>query len=159
MAETVEKLAYEEAKSAIACQETTLDGLRSRAGTLLAAASLVTSFLGGQVLAKPTLSEGVLSQPDVGTEGWIAILMFVGVAGLTLAILWPYDWRFVMGAGAILQASGAESFESVQGQLAKFHEKNYDANEGKLDRLFWFFRLACVLLVGETVAWVIALSG
>ena len=156
MADTVGKLAFEEAQSAISSQATTLDGLRARAGTLLAAASLVTSFLGGQALAKPTLDKGLVVRPDVGFEGWVAIGFFVLVAVLTLAILWPYEWRFVMGAQTIL--TGAD-FETTQRDLAEYHEKNYDANKEKLDGLFWCFRLACIFLACETVAWIIDLGG
>lgn len=156
MTDTVAKLAYEEARSAISSQSTTLDGLRSRAGTLLAAASLVTSFLGGQALAKPTLDNGLVVRADVGCEGWVAIGLFVLVAALTLAILWPYEWRFVMSAKTILAGT---DFEATQRDLAEYHEKNFDSNKKKLDRLFWCFRWACVFLAGETVAWIVELGG
>lgn len=156
MPDYVGKLAYEEARSAISLQSTTLDGLRSRAGTLLAAASLVTSFLGGQVLAKPTLDKGLVVRAEIGTEGWVAIGFFIAVAVLTLAILWPYKWRFVMGATTILKGT---DFEATQRELAEYHENNYDLNQAKLDRLFWCFRGACVFLAGETVAWILDLGG
>jgi hypothetical protein len=41
------QLAYEEARQAVAQQIGELDNIRARAGTLLAVASLSTSFLGG----------------------------------------------------------------------------------------------------------------
>jgi hypothetical protein len=44
------QLAYEEARQAVAQQIGELDNIRVRAGTLLAVASLSTSFLGGFVL-------------------------------------------------------------------------------------------------------------
>jgi hypothetical protein len=156
MAETVVNLAYEEAKSAISSQASTLDGLRSRAGTLLAAASLVTGFLGGQALVKPTFDKGVVVRADIGTEGWIAIGCFILVAVLTLVILWPYQWRFEMGAKVILKG---DDFEGTQRELAEYHEKNWDSNKIKLDRLFSCFRWATVLLAAETVAWIIDLGG
>lgn len=159
MGDTVISLAYDEAKAAITAQAAALDGLRSRAGTLLAAASLVTSFLGGQVLAKPQLSSGVVTRPEIGTEGWFAIAFFVALAVLTLAILWPYQWRFVMSAKTILSNGGTSTFDASQQELAEFHETNHDLNAEKLDQLFWCFRLACVLLVAETIAWVLDLSG
>ena len=156
MPETVATLAYEEARSAISSQVSTLDGLRARAGTLLAAASLVTSFLGGQALAKPALEHGLIVRGEVGTEGWVAIGFFILVAALTLAILWPYKWRFDMGASTILTGS---DFNQTQTDLAEYHEQNYNLNQGKLDRLFWCFRWACLFLAAETVAWIIDLGG
>jgi hypothetical protein len=159
MADTIGRLAYDEAKSAITAQASVLDGLRARAGTLLAAASLVTSFLGGQVLAKPQLASGVVSRPSIGTEGWAAIVCFVGLAVLALAILWPYKWRFVLSAGTILSNGESSDFEGAQKELAEYHETNHDLNEDKLGRLFWCFRFACALLVAETIAWILDLSG
>jgi hypothetical protein len=55
------KLAHQEGLRAIAQQQSVLDGLRGRAGTLLAVASLATSFLGGLAL------QGA-GRP--GTPGW-----------------------------------------------------------------------------------------
>lgn len=156
MSETVAGLAYGEARSAISSQVSTLDGLRARAGTLLAAASLVTSFLGGQVLAKPALEHGLIVRGQVGTEGWIAIAFFILLAVMTLAILWPYQWRFDMGATAIL---GGTDFNETEAELAKYHEQNYDSNKERLDRLFWCFRWACVFLAAETIAWIVDLGG
>jgi hypothetical protein len=156
MSDTVSSLAYEEARSSVSSQISTLDGLRARAGTLLAAASLVTSFLGGQALTKPALEHGLVVRGEIGAEGWVAIGFFILVAMLTLGILWPYQWRFDMGATTILTGS---DFDETQRDLAKYHEQNYDLNKAKLDRLFWFFRWACVFLAAETVAWLVDLGG
>lgn len=159
--DTVGKLAYDEAVRAIAGQAGVLDNLRSRAGVLLAAASLVTAFLGGQALALPTIAKGILVRSPIGVWGVVAIVGFVGVALLTVAILWPYRWRFAMGTGPILVAGDDPdpmSFEDVQAQLAEYHDRNYDLNQPKIDRLFWVFRVACLLLTAETVAWILDLQ-
>ena len=158
MPDSAGKLAYDEARAAIGAQAATLDGLRARAGTLLAAASLVTSFLGGQVLAKPSLDKGLIVRPDLSSGDFVAIAMFVGVAALTLAILWPYEWRFEMSAKVILGYGKDADVDAVQRQLAAFHENNHDKNEKKLDWLFWCFRGACILLVAETIAWIVELG-
>jgi hypothetical protein len=50
-------------------------------------------------------------------------------------------------------------FESAQKSLAEYHESNHDQNEEKLGLLFWCFRIACALLVAETIAWILDLSG
>jgi hypothetical protein len=58
MAVDISRVVYEESVRAMNQQAGVLDNLRARAGTLIAAASLVTGFLGGQALAKPSLSSG-----------------------------------------------------------------------------------------------------
>src|SRR6266568_4263975 len=58
--DAIYQLAYDEAKQAVAQQVGALDNLRGRAGTLLAVASLSTSFLGGIVLQ------------DKAPEGWLS---------------------------------------------------------------------------------------
>jgi hypothetical protein len=161
MGDTVGKLAFDEAKRTIDRQETVLDGLRSRAGVLLSAASLVTAFLGGQALAKPSLSEGVVHVQSIGAWGWVAIGAFVAVALMAVAILWPYGWRFVMGIDPILATKTETvpmSFEEVQEQLAEYHWENYGLNQRKIDVLFWLFRTAALLLTAETVAWILDLQ-
>jgi len=83
----------------------------------------------------------------------------VGVAVLALAILWPYQWRFVMSAETIISNYRDTKFDVVQGELAEFHEINHDLNATKLGRLFRCFQIACVFLVAETIAWILNLSG
>src|SRR5258708_1994102 len=79
-----------EGSKGVESQASLLDNLRSRASTILAAASLVSSFLGGQALIKATLVNGTVSQPAIGTLGWLATAAFVGVLIATLT-LWPRD--------------------------------------------------------------------
>jgi hypothetical protein len=66
------ELAYQEALRAITQQQVVLDGLRGRAGTLLAVAVIVTSFLGSIAL------------PDDGLIdlGWFAIVLFLVAAAV-----------------------------------------------------------------------------
>jgi hypothetical protein len=56
------ELAYETSVRAIADQASVLESLRSRAGTLFAATSLVTSFLGGGVLIEIALWIAILAE-------------------------------------------------------------------------------------------------
>jgi hypothetical protein len=126
----------------------------------LAAASLVTSFLGGQVLAKPTLSNGAVSRAEIEDPGWIAIAAFVLLALVALWILWPRDWRLEMSADVILDnaPTGNYNLDDVYGQLARYHDENRRLNRKKLSPLYWWFKGACVLLVVETIAWIIDLG-
>jgi hypothetical protein len=53
---TLERAAHQIASRALSQQEQALTELRTRTGTLLTAASLIASFLGGQALAREGLS-------------------------------------------------------------------------------------------------------
>lgn len=157
MSDTVARLAYDEVVRAMNAQAGVLDNLRARAGTLIAVASLVTSFLAGQALAKPSLTNGVLVRQDIGASGIVAIGAFVVVAVMALAILWPYQWRFDMDSTVIL-GWPSDEYEGAVADLAKFHQQNHELNGQKLDYLFWCLRVGLVVLVVETIAWIIDLS-
>lgn len=80
------RLAYEEAKRALEEQERAVVELRARAGTLIAAAAITTSFFGGQALG-----------PHVRPFAWVAIGCFIALGIGVVAILWPRrDWEFVL---------------------------------------------------------------
>lgn len=80
------ELAYAEARRALDEQERAVVELRSRAGQLIAAAAITTSFFGGQAL-----------RGRIHGFGWAAIGCFVGLSLSVLAILWPRrDWEFVL---------------------------------------------------------------
>jgi len=82
MAGELEQLAYELARDALAQQDKTLDELRARTGTLLAAASLVASFLGARAV-------------DRGGFDWLnvlALVAFTSSALLSVYVLFP-AWR------------------------------------------------------------------
>jgi hypothetical protein len=161
LADSVRDIGYEEALRSINSQAGVLGDLRGRAGTLLGAASLVTSFLGGAALAGPAFEGGVVSEPPISAAGWVAIVAFCAIGAVSLAILWPYIWRFDMDpVGIITSAERADvSAEDLKLDLAGFHQRNFEANQWKLDRLFWAFRLGSLALVVETVAWIIDLRG
>jgi hypothetical protein len=80
---SVEELAYVEAVRAIEEQSNVLAGLQTSAGTLLAASSLVTSFLGGRALGN-----------DFHLWSIVALGAFVATSLLTVGVLWPrHRWR------------------------------------------------------------------
>ena len=161
LAETVRDIGYDEALRTINSQSNVLDELRGRAGTLLAAASLVTSFLGGAVLASPTLTSGVMTRPSISVWGWTAISAFCVIGAVSLIILWPYTWRFDMNPVSIITSAEAAGLNAneLKLDLAGFHRNNFESNQWKLDWLFWAFRLGCAALVLEAIAWILDLRG
>jgi hypothetical protein len=149
-----EELAYNEAVRAITHQAALLDGLRSRAGILLGAASVVTSFFGPQIL----------DADDVSVWAALAVASFLATALLVVAVLWPRtDWRFVFSAAAIVQiieeAERRIELAEAYRELALRLDANHRANEVKLARMFWAFQAGCAFLALEVLLWVVALVG
>jgi hypothetical protein len=166
VADTPEAIIYGESLRAIAQQEASLDDLRSRTGTILAAASLITAFLGAQALGHDQtlriIGGRTFLEPHFGALAWLAVGAFVSLAALCLLILWPWTWDFVMSATVLIEdylndGKGITA-EELQIAIAKISEENWDANSKKLDRLFWCFRLATLCLALEVLTWLIALG-
>jgi hypothetical protein len=150
------ELAFQEARRALDGQERALTAFRSRAGVVLSAAAIVTSFLGGQAINAHGLT----------TLAWIAITAF-GVLGVAaLCVLWPDDqWEFEaipnqLLASYIERDDGIEvPIEAIHRDLALHMERSYLANERRrLRPLRWAFRVAVVALVAEVAIWLASLA-
>jgi hypothetical protein len=146
------RLVYEEATGALAQQERTLEGLRSRAGTLISATAISTSFLGGLAV----------SEKGLGYGAWVALAAFAGIILLALASILPlWLWSFETSAANLvemLEGTDPPSQEQLWRDLALYAEKSYDTKM-KLDMLHIAFILAGILLVVELAAWLAVLGG
>jgi hypothetical protein len=153
------RTAYEASVRALQDQVTVLESLRSRAGTVFAATALVASFLGGQAFARSDRKDVAIDLWPP-TAGGIAVLLFVVLAALTLAILWPYRIRFSVSAARLIGIIDEREHTSpvrpveVYRELALRQEAMYDYNAKWIRRLFWCFRAAIVCLLGEAGAWI-----
>jgi hypothetical protein len=135
------RLAYEEGHRALDEQERSVDELRTRTGTLFAAAALATSFFGAQVL-----------HHGVPTIGWVAIGCFVGLGGSVLAILWPHrDWEFAASPARVISeyiepADGHPlDVPSIHRDLALHMDASWRSNRDQLRVLMATFRLGAAL--------------
>jgi len=148
-----EEIVYLESVRAIDKQEAALVGLRTRTGTLLSAAALSTSFLGGHALGQ---------RGPLDSLAWVAIGAFVAVGSLCVAILLPWSWRFWLSARALLEGQVDTPSPNTAAHLHRFlavtHETSLRRNEPKLDVLSWFFRIASMCLALEVIAWTIDLG-
>jgi hypothetical protein len=148
------ELAYDEARRALDAQESVVNELRTRAGILIAAAAITTSFFGGRAL----------SDGDVATAGWIAIACFGVVGASVLAVLWPRtDWTFTVNAqrfiGTYVESDdGPLPLPVIHRDLALHMSASYVANARQLRVLTIAFRVGAVFLVGEVVAWVVGIG-
>jgi hypothetical protein len=158
LANPIKALGYDEAVRNITDQAGVLEALRGRAATLLSAAALVTSFLGGLTLVAPAVTEaGAFRGARIGDWAWAAIVAF-GVVGLTtLLILWPWAFIFVMNPvqfSADATAAGLD-VDDLKGELTTFRWSHWESNQKKLDRLYRLFRVGVLAIVAETVFWIL----
>jgi hypothetical protein len=145
---------YDEARRALELQRSALDGLRTRAGIVLSAGAVATSFLGGQAL-----------QDGVSALDWIATGLFVALAVLVLRVLWPPAegaQGFVQQPEIMLtylEGEGALGLGALHRDLALYFEEAHAVNRRReLVPLTRAFRLATLAVVADTVAWVLALT-
>jgi hypothetical protein len=153
------ELAYEASIRAIENQAATVESLRSRAGTILAATALVTSFFGGQ-----TLSRAASSPLHVFSFTTAALGSFIAVSLLALTILLPFTLRFSLSAGALLRfvedRADADQVTPIEvlREFALLHESMYDSNVVPIRILAACSRPAIVCLVAEVGFWLTALA-
>jgi hypothetical protein len=145
-------IALEEARRALDEQERAVAQLSTRAGLLISAAAVVTSLLGGPILARGAL--------DVAS--WVAIAAFVGVAAAVLAILSPRrDWEFALHP-ALLIGDYVERTPPapvpLQRELALSIGVSITRNQRALDRMMTTFNIGSVLLAIEILAWVVSIA-
>jgi hypothetical protein len=147
------ELAYKEGQRALEEQERAVVELRSRAGQLIAAAAITTSFFGGQAL-----------HGRVHPFGWVAIGCFVGLSLSVLIILWPrHDWEFSLSPAQFISTyiepseGGPVDLPAIHRDLALHMGNSAQLNRGQLRWLTAAFRVGAILLVAEVVSWVIVL--
>ncbi len=150
MAESIEQLSYEFTAEALAEQERSLSGLRARAGTVLAAASIAGSFLGAKT------SHGSL---DVWAV--LALVAFVLCLASAIWVLLPHELVFAFRGQALLAVSdhqGANDMTEAYRAVGIWIEPFLDANRDKIGSLSDWFAVSCVLLAAEVLLWTVSLA-
>ena len=146
------RIAYDEAVRALSQQQSMIDSLRTRAGLLLSAAAITTSFLGAQAL-----NDG---GPSLAT--WLALACFVSLSIAALAILWPHSLEFTANPANVIESyiETAEplSVPEIHRDLALHMHRSYDENLSGQQQLASRFRLAGVLLTVEVLFWIVDLA-
>jgi hypothetical protein len=147
-------LALEEARRALDEQERAVAELRARAGTLISAATIATSFLGAPLVAGDHL----------GPASAVAVGAFVLQSLATLTLLWSrWEFEFALNPALII----ARYVEPIAGkpapllrlrrELALHMDAGAELNRTSIARMTTIFRTSCVLLTTEIVAWVVAI--
>lgn len=150
MAESVEQLSYDLTASALAEQERAVTALRTRAGTIVAAASIAGSFLG----AKTT--HGSLDALAIA-----ALIAFVLRIGSAIVVLLPHEFVFAFRGRAVLASSDHGALEDVTDAYRAadiWIQRWLYVNRSKLDGLSNWFTASCVLLAVEVILWTLSLA-
>jgi hypothetical protein len=141
------EVAYEEAVRALSDQRAVIDSLRTRAGLLLSAAAITTSFLGAQALGTGQSS----------AFSWLALAAFVGLAVISLAILWPRRWEFATDQRDLIRsyidAEVSAPIELLHRELSLHMDDSYLESWEGFGQLAALFQLASGLLVIEVTLW------
>jgi hypothetical protein len=138
----LEQEAHRIAAQALGQQEQALTELRTRTGTLLTAASLIASFLGGQALAREGLSLWILlALGAFGISVVLCIYVLLPKDGLIFALDAPETY------GALYEVRDDD--EEVDRRLAYWLQSFREANHPTVKRLTSAFELAGFALLAE----------
>jgi hypothetical protein len=152
VSEQIERVLYEESVRTLDGQRELLEGVRARAGTLLATAFVATAFFGQALDRRP-----------LGALEWSAIGLFLIVIVSTLIVLTPWRLRLTHHPHRLiayhLETAPVSLLGDVYRDLAYWNGVNYDENGRKLETLLAVFGIACASLVAEVVMWLIVLGG
>jgi hypothetical protein len=144
------RLAYDEAVRALRAQADAHSGLRQRAATVLATSLVVTSFFGGQAVAR---------NATPSSTGWFAVAAFLVAGALSVYVLFPGDLRFTADIAAVVAlVEGAAAERDPYRELALTLASRYAANDGRIARMQWVFRAAAIALLAEAFLWILFLS-
>jgi hypothetical protein len=147
---SLERLAYELSVSALRHQETSLTELRERTGTLLAASSIVASFLGARAL-----------DDGFGALTVFGLLAFVLSVFTSVYVLFPKASFIFALRGSVLfeeELSDPGGLDETYRRLAYWLEDYHDSNQTTIERLFLAYRAATFAVLLEVLLWSIELA-
>jgi hypothetical protein len=151
MAQSIEQLSFELTTGALAEQERALSGLRARAGTVLAAASIAGSFFGAKT-----------SHGSLGVWGIVAMVSFTLCVGSAIWVLLPHAFVFAFRGKTLLAESdhrGVSSVTEAYRTAGIWVEPHLEANRRKIVSLSDCLAVSCALLVAEVILWTFSLLG
>jgi hypothetical protein len=150
---TLEEIAYDAGRHALADQESIVSEIRRSTGTLLAAHALVASFLGAATLR----SEGL--------HGWSWVALAALVAGLIVAATLLAPWRLVFAVDphelyGQLYAQARQEVSAEWLAAAGFgYDRLRERNARRVNLMSALSTALAVLMVLQTLAWIAELLG
>jgi len=150
MSETSFRLAYDEAVRALRAQADEHASLRTRAGTILATSLVVTSFFGGQAVAR---------NAPASSLAWLAVIAFILAGVASLGVLFPTDLRFASDIGEVVALiESASPADDPHKELSLSLGGQLEANRSRIAALRWTFRVSAVAVLAEAVLWIAYLA-
>lgn len=133
-------------------QREAINSFHARAGLLLSAAAVTTSFLGSQAMQGRGSS----------FFSWMALLSFIAVAATSLAILWPRKWELTASPRDVIESriesSDVLKIEDLYRDLSLRMHGSWLVNHRGLEHLAAAFQAASGLLTIEVVLWIAAIA-
>jgi hypothetical protein len=152
---TLEEIAYETARHALADQESLVSGIRQRTGTLVAAHAVVASFLGGAVLR------------DGDLDGWsrLAVVSLVVALVIAAVLLAPWKVKFAVDARDLYRVHDPDAArEAERGTLRRLagvafeYQSIRDEDAARVVRMSRLSAALAVLLIVQTFSWLVPLG-
>jgi Mn-containing catalase len=151
VAEELEVVAMRFASEALDKQDATLSELRARTGTVLAASSIVASFLGATAISRDGLSVwSIAALVALGATLVLCVTVLLPREDVSFSVDGPevyeelYEWR--------------DDLPEVHRRLAYALKRQHAHNQKAVEGLFDRFRLACATLGAELLLWALALA-
>ena len=143
---------YQEALRGLLQQQSAVESLRNRAGTLIFAASFASSLLGSRALTD-----------GLGSWDWLALVLLVGIGALTVVVLWPYyDMTFRFRPDELLaryvDADVTGTMDHLYRDLALQIEVDFRSNGRTVRRMRVAFEYALVMLLINILAWLTSIA-
>lgn len=143
------RLAYDEAVRALRAQADEHASLRTRAGTILATSLVVTSFFGGQAVAR---------NGPASSLAWLAVIAFLLAGAFSLGVLFPTDLRFASDVGEVVALIENGTAKDPYREVALSLAGRLDSNRSRIAAMRWTFRTSAVAVLAETVLWITYLA-
>lgn len=144
---------YQEAVRGLSQQQTLVDNMGGRAGSLIFATAFVNSLLGSTALAD-----------GLGLWEWIAVALLFSIGGLIVFMLWPYHrytFRFDPEELIAQYVEGEKplTMAAMYRALALRIKVDMAGNWRMIQRLRLALQIALILLLINILAWLFAIAG
>lgn len=145
-------VAYEEAVRGLSEQQQVVESFRNRAGLLFSAGAITASFLGASALRGGSAN----------LASWLALLCFVAVASVSLAILWPRRWESAANPRDLIEtyieSETPAPLENLHRDLSLHMHSSYLENEAGIEQFAALLQVASGFLTLEVVLWIAAIA-
>lgn len=144
---------YQEAVRGLTQQQSLVDNMNGRAGSVIFATAFANSLLGGTALAD-----------GLGLWEWIAVALLFSIGGLVVFMLWPYHrYTFRFDPEELItryvEGDAPETMSAMHRALSLRIKSDMAGNWRIFQRLRLALQIALVLLLFNILAWLFAIAG